>query len=59
MKESDSSVATVLVTGWYADEHDPRLTPFDFRIQKPFTLRDVEDIVARATALHRERAEKS
>lgn len=59
MKESDSSVATVLVTGWYVDEHDPRLTPFDFRIQKPFTLRDLEDIVARATALHRERAGKS
>ena len=35
MKESDSSVATVLVTGWYVDEHDPRLTPFDFRTEVP------------------------
>ena len=42
---------------WELAEDDPRASPFDFRIQKPFDdLGEVEEVVAEAVALHDERA---
>ena len=57
IREADPSLATVLITGWELDEDDPRASGFDFRLQKPFDdLGEVETAVARAIALHDERA---
>lgn len=53
----DPSIATVLITGWELRESDPRRTPFDFFLKKPLgDLGEIEDLVARAIALHDERA---
>lgn len=60
MKKADPALTTVLITGWDLKPDDPRLTPFDFRIQKPFNdLDEVEDVVARAVECRDERIEKN
>ncbi len=57
IRRADPSLATVLITGWELAEDDPRASPFDFRIQKPFDdLGEVAEVVAEAVALHDERA---
>ncbi|MDP6777314.1 MAG: ATP-binding protein, partial [Candidatus Latescibacteria bacterium] len=49
MKKADPSLVAVLVTGWEIEESDPRSSPFDLRLQKPFTrLADLEAVVAQA-----------
>lgn len=59
MKEIDPQVVTVLITGWTLPEIDPRALSFDFHIAKPFgDLDAVEDVVARAVALHDQRVGK-
>ena len=65
----DPSVGLVLITGWDIEPDDsrmtlladdPRLTLFDFQVQKPFTdLDEVEDVVARAIEVHDQRAEEA
>ncbi|MCI0440889.1 MAG: response regulator, partial [Chloroflexi bacterium] len=52
IKLMDSSVATVLLTGWRLADSDPRLSAFDFRLQKPVNLDDVENTVLQAIRLH-------
>ena len=53
MHRADPLVASVLITGWEIGEDDPRVSAFDFRIQKPFDdLDEVEDVVVRAVELH-------
>jgi len=60
MMRLDPAVVTVLITGWDLEPDDPRKDVFDFEIEKPFDdLDEVEDIVARAVALHDERVEKT
>ena len=66
MMRVDPSVGLVLITGWDIElddsrvtllADDPRLTLFDFHLQKPFTdLDEVEDVVARAIEVHDRRA---
>jgi len=57
MQEIDPLAATVLITGWALPEADVRVMSFDFRIEKPFDdLDEVEDVVARAIAVHDRRA---
>ena len=58
MRQVDPSVATVLITGWELEEDDPRLSAFDFRIQKPFSdLDKVKNAVAQAVELHDRRTD--
>ena len=59
IKEIDPQVGTVLSTGWALPVTDVRVASFDFHITKPFTdLDEVEDVVARAIALHDERVDE-
>jgi CheY-like chemotaxis protein len=56
MRQTDSALAAVLITGWELEESDPRRGFFDFWIQKPFAgLDDIESVVARAIKLHDKR----
>ena len=56
MKEADPALVAVLVTGWEIEESDPRSSPFDLRLQKPFTrLADLEAVVAQALEIRAER----
>jgi signal transduction histidine kinase len=58
MQRLDPLVSTVLITGWELESADPRLSVFDFHLQKPFGgLNEVEQVVARAVALHDTRCE--
>ncbi len=60
MREVDSAMVTVLVTGWELEEGDPRLVPFDLRILKPFgDLVTIQRMVGQAVELHDSRAGKS
>jgi len=55
----DPCLATVLVTGWELPKDDPRLSAFDFQIQKPFTGLDrVLNTIAQAIELHDDRMER-
>ena len=59
MMRLDPAVVTVLITGWLLKPDDPRKSIFDFQIEKPFSDLDrVEDVVARAIALHDRRTEE-
>jgi len=59
MRRIDPAVITVLITGWDLKLDDPKLTLFDFQVQKPFDdLDEVENVVARAINLHDQRAEE-
>ncbi len=51
IKMKDNSIATILLTGWRLAESDPRLSAFDFRLQKPVNLDDVENAVFQAIRL--------
>ena len=56
MKEADPALVAVLVTGWEIEESDPRSSPFDLRLQKPFTrLADLEAVVAQALDIREKR----
>jgi PAS domain S-box-containing protein len=56
MRQSDHSLATVLISGWDLDADDPRLKQFDFRLRKPFDdLEHVLGVVGEAVILHDKR----
>ena len=58
MRQADPSLVTVLITGWELDEGDPRVSAFDFRVQKPLDdLAEVEIVVGRAIQLRDRRDE--
>ena len=44
-------MVTILMTGWVLEEGDPRLVPFDHRVQKPFMPQDLEQVIRRAIGL--------
>ena len=52
IKMIDSTVTTVLITGWRLAKSDPRLSAFDFRLQKPVNLDEFENVVLQAIQLH-------
>ena len=58
IRKQDVCVATVLITGWELQPDDPRVSAFDFRIQKPFENIDmILDVVAQGIELRDDRAE--
>ena len=58
MRQADTSLATILISGWDMSEGDPRIAPFDFWLEKPFDdLKQVEAVVAGAIQLHDSRIE--
>jgi len=59
IKEIDPQVVTVLSTGWDLPDTDTRVSSFDFQVHKPFEdLDEIEDVVARAIALHDGRVDR-
>jgi PAS domain S-box-containing protein len=48
IKQMDATVVTIMMTGWILEEGDPRLAPFDYRLQKPFVPQELRQIVGRA-----------
>ena len=60
MRQIDPLVATVLITGWRLPKGDPRLSAFDFLLQKPLSPLDkVQNVVVQAIDLHDARAEET
>ena len=55
VREQDTRLTMVLMTGWSLGAEDPRLEPFDFLLQKPFDGRQVRRLIDRAVALSRKR----
>lgn len=51
IRDVDPTVATILITGWSLSVDDPRRSHFDFSIQKPFGVGQVEVAVKRALDL--------
>ena len=51
IREVDAALATVLITGWSLSPDDPRLGDFDFCLQKPFDVAQVESVVSQALTL--------
>ena len=41
IKQTTPETIIILITGWDLDEDDPRLLPFDFRIEKPIDLKQL------------------
>jgi len=56
IREKDSNLVTVLMTGWEVLDHDERLELFDFRVQKPFRLSEMIETVKKAVALSAHRS---
>jgi PAS domain S-box-containing protein len=57
MRQTDASLATILISGWDIEDGDPRIAPFDFWLEKPFDdLKQVEAVVAKAVELHDSRS---
>ena len=52
VRKKDPTVSTVLITGWVLAEEDPRLSAFDFHMQKPLHLSLIRDAVTQAIELH-------
>ena len=58
LRQSDRSLATVLISGWELAGDDPRVKKFDFRLRKPFDdLDKLQSVIAEAITLHDSRAE--
>jgi two-component system cell cycle sensor histidine kinase/response regulator CckA len=58
LRQSDRSLATVLISGWELADDDPRVQQFDFRLRKPFDdLDNVHSVIAEAVRLHDSRVE--
>ena len=51
MKREDPEIVTVLITGWELEEDDPCMACFDFTLIKPFSLLNVEEVIAQSLAL--------
>ena len=59
LRAADPVVATVLITGWELESDDPRVSVFDFRLQKPFApVEQVAGTVRQAMRLHDDRAQR-
>jgi CheY-like chemotaxis protein len=57
LRESDPAIATVVMTGWSLRDDDPRMAPFDFRVQKPITdIAHLQEVVEQAIVKHDERS---
>lgn len=52
LRQQDSTVSMVLITGMELKEDDPRLQAFDLYLPKPFGLQPLLDIVLQALVLH-------
>ena len=50
LKEIDPDLVTILITGWEMVAGDPRLEPFDYHVQKPFSLVKIQNLVRRVAA---------
>jgi PAS domain S-box-containing protein len=60
IRSIDPTIATVLITGWELADTDPKLSLFDFQLQKPLDDIDlVQDVLARAIELHDERVKRN
>lgn len=58
LKKINPNIALVLTTGWKLPDDDPRLTEFDFWIQKPFRGFDkIRELVQQAIELHDQRVQ--
>jgi two-component system cell cycle sensor histidine kinase/response regulator CckA len=56
IRQLDSSVALMMVTGWTLETDDERLSLFDFYSQKPFVdLQEFKDTIDQAILLYRKR----
>ncbi|MBT3603012.1 MAG: response regulator, partial [Candidatus Latescibacteria bacterium] len=56
LKKINPNIALILTTGWKLPDDDPRLTEFDFWIQKPFRGFDrIRELVQQAIELHDQR----
>ena len=49
LRQRHPSLATILITGWHLEDDDSRLSVFDYRLQKPFSLANVKRTLAMAT----------
>lgn len=59
LKQIDPNLVLIMTTGWKLTDDDPRLTGFDFWIQKPFRGLDrVRDLVTQGIHLHDERTDQ-
>jgi two-component system aerobic respiration control sensor histidine kinase ArcB len=52
MRGQDPALVTALSTGWILAKSDPRSKGFDLHLQKPILGPDLEEVVAKAKALH-------
>lgn len=53
LHKQDPILSTVLITGWELAPDDPRLSSFDFKLQKPFdNLMTILDLLNQAIVLH-------
>jgi len=57
LKQVDPGIVTVLLTGWTLDAADPRRALFDFYLQKPLNLDQIEAVLVRAMALRETRVQ--
>jgi len=52
LRQADPLLVTILISGWELADDDPRVTGFDFRLQKPFDdLEQVRGVIAQAVNL--------
>jgi len=58
MREQDPRVVSVLTTGWILQEDDPRISLFDFWLEKPLFPTKVLDTVKQAGKLYQTRVEE-
>ena len=60
LRQGDPSLSLVLVTGWNLEEDDPRLSAFDFLLQKPIDNLDrVRNVVAQSILRRELRSKQS
>jgi signal transduction histidine kinase/CheY-like chemotaxis protein len=53
IKERDSKLVAVLLTGWDLPAGDPRLSAFDLQVNKPFRIAEIQKTVDRALEMRR------
>ena len=55
IRRRDPAVSRILITGWALESEDPRLEVFDFRLEKPLDMQQLQRVVASAVEQHRAR----
>lgn len=55
LRRIDPNLVTILITGWPLQNNDPALSPFDFWIQKPLNLTELESLLLRAIQYYKTR----